>query len=436
MENIMKQINLLFVILFTACFVFADDPIIPGGDIPGLADVLEIAKGDIDGDDREDLAVLQSTPALSILLAQEGGGFGQPVTTELSASPSCLAIGPFNDDTHLDIAIGSATDRSVSIYFGDGAGGMTAGPVVDAAIEVASLAVSDMNGDGKVDITANSEHGSVVLLLSDRENWTVSVIDNQEPPPPFIIQLDNLPSDATPLEMVLVPAGTFTMGSPDDEQYRDSDEGPQHEVTITQPFYLGKYEVTQAQWRVVMGSNPSTDSSEASDYGTRGVGDDYPVYYVSWNDCQTFIENLNAMGQGTFRLPTEAEWEYACRAGTTTRYYWGDDPSYSEIDNYAWYSGNNSPNGTKVVGQKLPNAWGLFDMSGNLWEWCNDRYSSSYYSNSPATDPQGPTSGSYRVARGGNWSSYARYCRSAFRSYDSPVYRYNYIGVRLLRSHP
>ncbi|RJP31421.1 MAG: formylglycine-generating enzyme family protein, partial [Candidatus Omnitrophota bacterium] len=157
----------------------------------------------------------------------------------------------------------------------------------------------------------------------------------------LIIPLPNLELDVKPLEMVLIPAGDFMMGSPDNEKDKYNNERPQHKVIISNPFYLGKYEVTPAQWQVVMGNNP------AKDYG---VGNDYPVYNVSWNDCQEFIKKLNQLGQGTFRLPTEAEWEYACRAGTTTRFFWGNDLNYTEIKDYAWYDGNNNPRGTKEVG--------------------------------------------------------------------------------------
>ncbi len=240
------------------------------------------------------------------------------------------------------------------------------------------------------------------------------------------IDLPGLPTGAKPLEMVLIPAGTFMMGSPPDEKDRDDDEGPQHEVTISQDFYLGKYEVTQAQWEAVMGSNPSYFDGKPNN----------PVEDVSWNDCQDFIDNLNDMGliSGEFRLPTEAEWEYACRAGTTTRFYWGDDPKETEIDDYAWYGGNNSPYGTKEVGQKLPNAWGLYDMSGNVYEWCQDWYGD--YPSGPIVDPTGQQSGSSRVLRGGYWYYYLQYCRSAFRYYYSPDFRHSGIGVRLLRSSP
>ncbi len=236
------------------------------------------------------------------------------------------------------------------------------------------------------------------------------------------VNIPNLPEGAKPLEMVLIPAGTFMMGSPSSERNRGSDE-TQHQVTLTHDFYIGKYEITQAQWEAVMGNNP------ARNYG---VGPNYPVYYVSWNDCQEFITKLNQMGLGTFRLPTEAEWEYACRAGTTERFYWGDDPNYTQIEDYAWYSGNNIVNGAKEVATKLSNPWGLFDMSGNVWEWCQDWYSD--YPSTPITDPIVTNSGNYRVIRGGIWSNYAGDCRSAYRNSDSPIYTGNINGFRVSRT--
>ncbi|RJP18416.1 MAG: hypothetical protein C4527_29220, partial [Candidatus Omnitrophota bacterium] len=241
----------------------------------------------------------------------------------------------------------------------------------------------------------------------------------------IIINIPGLSANAKPLEMVLIPAGTFTMGSPSSEKDRDNDEGPQHQVTISKPFYLGKYEVTQAQWQAVMGTNP------AKDYG---VGNDYPVYNVSWNDCQEFIKKINGLKQGEFHLPTEAEWEYSCRAGTTTRFYWGNDLNYTEIKDYAWYYGNNNPRGTKEVGKKKPNAWGLYDMSGNVWEWCKDWYGD--YENNTHTNPTGPAGGSYRVLRGGHWGDNARSCRSANRYGFSPGDADYLLGFRLRRSYP
>ncbi len=243
------------------------------------------------------------------------------------------------------------------------------------------------------------------------------------------IPLPNLPAGAKPLEMMLIPAGTFTMGSPQseidalNEQNQTtwySEEGPQHQVTIRKPFYIGKYEITQAQWQAVMGNNPSYFSGKSKS----------PVERVYWKDCQTFITQLNQLGQGTFRLPTEAEWEYACRAGTTTRFYWGDDSGYSQIGQYAWYGDNAGQ--TQEAGFKLPNAWGLHDMSGNVWEWCQDWYGS--YSPNAQNDPTGAENGSFRVVRGGSWGNRAWDCRSAIRMALYPDASENYIGFRVARN--
>lgn len=234
------------------------------------------------------------------------------------------------------------------------------------------------------------------------------------------IPLTNLPVDAKPLEMVLIPAGTFMMGSPDNEVGRENDEGPQHQVTLTKSFYMGKYEVTQAQWLVMMESNPSDFK-----------GNNRPVENVSWDDCQSFIQKLNQLEQGTFRLPTEAEWEYSCRAGTTTRYYWGDDQNYSQIGQHAWYP-NNSSSQTQEVGLKLPNAWGLFDMSGNVWEWCQDGYGK--YTSNPQVDPIGVIASSGSLLRGGACWYSIWYCRSASRYHRFPLSGNELLGLRLVRS--
>ena len=222
----------------------------------------------------------------------------------------------------------------------------------------------------------------------------------------------------------LIRAGTFTMGSPTDELFRGSDE-TQHEVTLSKDFYIQTTEVTQGQWKAVMGSNPSYFSD---------CGDDCPVEYVSWNDIQEFIEKLNEMeGTDKYRLPTEAEWEYACRAGSTTAFANGDitetgcgyDPN---LDQMSWYCGN-SDDKTHPVAQKEPNDWGLYDMHGNVREWCQDWYGD--YPTDPVTDPSGPSSGTYRVIRGGGWFSYARHCRSADRlSFDPAVLNF---GFRVAR---
>ncbi|MDR1043801.1 MAG: formylglycine-generating enzyme family protein [Candidatus Adiutrix sp.] len=222
------------------------------------------------------------------------------------------------------------------------------------------------------------------------------------------------------MEFTLIPAGSFTMGA--DKKFEDAtdDEMPQHRVIISQPFYLGAYEVTQAQWTAVMGNNPSKFKILSN-----------PVEMVSWNDVQAFIQWLNAKeGHNRYRLPTEAEWEYAARAGTTGAYSFGGDKD--SLGRYAWYR-DNSGEKTHSVGQKQPNALGLYDMHGNVWEWVQDWYGRNY-SSSSVTDPKGPSSGTLRVARGGSWSDSARYCRAAYRSHDSPDGRGDDVGFRLALS--
>ena len=220
------------------------------------------------------------------------------------------------------------------------------------------------------------------------------------------------------IEFVLIPAGEFPMGSRDKEK----DETPVHQVRISSAFYLGKYEVKQAQWQAVMGNNPSRFSNDPN----------RPVEQVSWEEVQQFIGQLNSReGSNTYRLPTEAEWEYAARAGTTTAYSFGED--VGQLGTYAWYS-ENSGGTTHPVGQKARNAWGLHDMHGNVWEWMQDWYGA--YAADAVRDPQGPASGLYRVIRGGSWGYDARYCRSASRFDAAPGNRYGTLGFRLLRTAP
>ena len=230
------------------------------------------------------------------------------------------------------------------------------------------------------------------------------------------------------MEFVWIEPGVFQMGSPESEEGRWDDEGPVHEVEISTGFWLGKYEVTQGEWEAVMGETPWS----GRDYVRSNRS--HPAVYISWHDVQEFIEKLNAAaGSSVYRLPTEAEWEYACRAGAGTSKRWSFGDNASLLGDYAWYDGNNDPWGTKAVGGKLPNRWGLYDMHGNVWEWVQDWYSSSYYNSSPRVDPRGPTSGSERVMRGGAFNNHAHVVRSANRASASPGYRYYYIGVRLVR---
>jgi formylglycine-generating enzyme required for sulfatase activity len=239
------------------------------------------------------------------------------------------------------------------------------------------------------------------------------------------------------IKFALVPAGTFRMGSTDADQNAITNEKPQHEVRITRPFYLGTYEVTQGQYQAVAGQNPSYFKGS----------DDLPVEQISWLDAVRFCNTLSerevrnpyyridgdavtiAGGDG-YRLPTEAEWEYACRAGTTTRFSFGDDES--ALGQYAWYSANSNSQ-THPVGEKQPNAFGLYDMHGNVWEWCWDGYAADYYQQAPAGDPRGPGPAAHRVSRGGSWNDDARRARSACRDKDSPGLRYYTLGFRLAR---
>jgi formylglycine-generating enzyme required for sulfatase activity len=245
------------------------------------------------------------------------------------------------------------------------------------------------------------------------------------------------------LEMVLVPASKFKMGFTKKEvadlkveiqedikkntkkelgkEQIDlvdiimSFQGKQHEVTLTKPFYMGKHEVTQEQWEAVMGKNPSEEK-----------GAKLPVTDVSWEDCQEFIKKLNKKTDGGYRLPTEAEWEYSCRAGTTTAYSFGNKITPKDA-NYE-YSKIAKP---VAVGSYKPNAFGLYDMHGNVWEWCEDWHGEYPFA---VTDPKGPAKGEYRVLRGGSFGVYGSRARSSDRNYDAPTLRNHYGGLRLART--
>jgi len=230
----------------------------------------------------------------------------------------------------------------------------------------------------------------------------------------------NLGEGVRPLELVALTGGVFTMGS---DKVSD-DEKPPHQVRLS-AFSIGKYEVTQAQWQAVMGNNPSYFKGDGN----------LPVESVSWNDVQEFIKRLNdKTGSQQFRLPTEAEWEYAARAGTNTEYSFGDDEKL--LGEYAWYI-DNSGNKTQPVGTKKANPFGLFDMGGNVWEWCLDWYGENYYQQfgrGVVPDPRGPRAGSDRVMRGGGWGNDGAVdCRSADRGSGAPDDRNGFLGFRLVR---
>lgn len=217
-------------------------------------------------------------------------------------------------------------------------------------------------------------------------------------------------------KMIMVESGSFTMGATPEMKDPWDDEKPTHQVTLTQDYYIGKTQVTQTLWKAVMGDNPSWFK-----------GDNLPVECVSWNDCQKFISKLNSLTGQKFRLPTEAEWEFAARGGNKSKHY--QYSGSNNLDDVAWHW-NNSGGQTHPVATKKPNELGIHDMSGNVWEWCSDWYGS--YASNAQTNPAGPNSGSYRVLRGGSWNHCARSCRSSNRNYCTPDYSINFLGLRVV----
>ena len=275
-----------------------------------------------------------------------------------------------------------------------------------------SFSIADVNGslhDGNYSVVVSNDFGSVTSALTP-------------------LQVDGTPSAHTvasiSMEMIFCPPGTFTMGSPTSESGRGGDE-TQHQVTLTNGFYLGKYEVTQAQYQTVMNGNSEGLNADPSQF----KGSNRPVERASWNDAQIFLTRLNSIEQSAGRLPngwkyvlpTEAEWEYACRAGTTTAYSWGNDINSSRA-NYNWDGGSNDGNDSKQtrdVGQYAANPWGFFDMHGNVWEWVSD-WKANYLTGAQ-TNPEGPASGSRRVRRGGSWYDGGPDLRSASAPTSPPA---------------
>jgi formylglycine-generating enzyme required for sulfatase activity len=250
---------------------------------------------------------------------------------------------------------------------------------------------------------------SSVVLFAVAE--TAFSEESKQPPKQLTVDLGG----GVKMEMVLIPAGEFLMGSPDSDKDAFDEEKPQHRVRITKPFYLGKYLVTQGEYERVMGENPSFFCK--SGVAKEKIGDKdtsrFPVEDVWWEDAVKFCKRLSEKEKKEYRLPTEAQWEYACRAGSKTRCYFGDDEK--RLGEYAWYD-DNSGLSTHPVGLKKPNAWGLYDMHGNVFEWCQDWLGEDYYAKSSVDNPTGPVTGWDRVIRGGSWNNQAKHCRSAVRT--------------------
>ena len=287
----------------------------------------------------------------------------------------------------------------------------------------ASISVSgtvDMNTTGTYILTYSVADAAGNTATANR---TVTVVGNRS------VDLNATVS----MDMLWVPAGTFTMGSPTMEAGREASKEQEHNVSLTKGFYLGKYEVTQAQYEAVTGTNPS-------DFNSTGNGN-RPVEKVTWTEAVAFCNLLTNQEQAAGRLPagwayvlpTESQWEYACRAETSTAYSWGATIASSNA-NYNWDGGANDGSDfkqTRDVGQYTANPWGFFDMHGNVWEWTADKYQAAYPTGNPVVDPTGPASGSYRVIRGGSWYSGGPNLRSARRNYSPPGSRYDGIGFRV-----
>lgn len=294
-----------------------------------------------------------------------------------------------------------------------------------------NIAFGDVNRDGVIDLTdawfiATYSYDPTAVGLP------VGVGEPATSGPPATggtggIEQTFLLPGGVEMEFVKIERGVFQMGSPDTEEGHSDNEGPVHEVEISRSFWLGKYEITQGQWETVMGEAPWSGSSYAQSDSS------HPAVRISWDDVQAFIKRLNdAVGEEIYRLPSEAEWEYACRAGSRTRWSFGDDES--QLTDYAWYRANAWNVGEKyahAVGGKRPNPWGLYDMHGNVREWVQDWRGA--YPSTRQVDPQGPSSGSFRVIRGGDFHSYALGLRSAARYPNPPGTGSSQVGARLLR---
>ena len=284
-----------------------------------------------------------------------------------------------------------------------------------------------LEGDGPATLTIRTSgedlqtgiYQTQIRITSNGGNATLPVaITVTSPPIPGDGTLTVDLGDGVQMEFAWISPGSFSMGSPESEIDRSANEGPQHAVDLTRGFYLGIHEVTQAQWTRVMDDNPSRIS-----------GPNHPVESISWMDAQAFIHQLNqSVGDSLYRLPSEAEWEYAARAGTDTRWSFGNREG--DLDQYAWFGTSTA---TEPVGGKLPNPWGLYDPHGNVWEWVQDWYDSDYYATSPRVDPPGPRTGSARVLRGGAFNREPRFLRSADRLWFDPSVRSPDIGVRIVR---
>ncbi len=261
-------------------------------------------------------------------------------------------------------------------------------------------------------------------MMNDEKKNSVKVYENSDKKKELLIEIED-----TAFYFILIPAGEFMMGSCLRPKHCSPDEKPRHRVKLGRDFWMGKYPVTIRQWNTLSPDRPF----ENRDYC--GESDDCPASHISWEDAVLYSKSLGGITGLNFRLPFEAEWEYCARAGADEEYYWGKDEPGSEIENYAWYYANTGEKGLKCpqpVGSKLPNSFGLYDMAGNVWEWCADFYKEDYYEFSPLSDPRGPVYGKRRILRGGSWGDDPRYLRSSVRDSYFSYKRWYLNGFRLL----
>lgn len=305
--------------------------------------------------------------------------------------------------------------------------------VIEALQGRADAATADRPADGQITLAELSQHVSIETYDFVRNKYQGA---KQAPElkgefrlsVPLIELKQELITNSIGMKLNLIPAGEFMMGSPKSEQSRHDDEGPQHKVRISTEFYMGQTEVTQGQWFKVMNQKPWQGAELLKE------GDRYPASFVSWNAAVDFCRRLSEQESRTYRLPTEAEWEYACRAGATTAYGFGS--SVAQLSGYAWWGGIGGGNAmfekyAHIVRTREANAFGLYDMHGNLYEWCSDQYDSKYYGNSPLVDPPGG-SGTSRVLRGGSWAGGAGYARCSYRHSLKPDSGGGNVGFRVV----
>ncbi|MGY8767761.1 MAG: SUMF1/EgtB/PvdO family nonheme iron enzyme [Pirellulales bacterium] len=373
---------------------------------------IRVLAADMDGDG--DLDVLSTLNGDARIAWYENDGqqkFTEQIISTSANGPSSVFAVDVDSDGDLDVLCASGGDNKIAWYRNNGKQNFTEQIISTSARRAYSVFAADMDNDGDLDILSASQG-------DDKITWYKNINDpsigNTTPPdnsPPVStvqsIKLETI-QNSVGMKLVKLPAGEFLMGSPRTEADRNANE-LQHKVTLSQSFYMGSTEVTQGQWKAVMGTTPWK--------GQNSVKEDtqLAVSHINWNDATEFCRKLSDKEGKIYRLPTEAEWEYACRAGSSTMYHFGVDAT--EIAKYAWHGGSL----VHPVGLKRPNSFGLYDMHGNVWEWCADWYEDDYYTNSPAVDPVGPTSGTKRVLRGGSWNEQTRRSRSALRFGNSPA---------------